>query len=488
MAGEKIEGEFTIPSSTSVSASNSGGGATTVTVTAGASFLGDLITDFQTQLNNTRAPSSGSWTVSESNGRVSIACTGTASVPSFSLDWTSTALRDTLGFTKNINYPTTADLLEAALGYGDFTNGAGYLCNESSGDLSPVFGSGTLADASSPTYSNLGPRGGDDKAVGFDSASDGFNGGNIHSPGSNDLAFVWVGNFTGTPSNFTAVFSKGDGSTGWIVFYNAGTLVFSGPVNSVSVAAPSGWHVGAVIIDQGTGKIRVGHCSLISGTVTVSSEGTAEASYASSASLILGGGGTWLASAATPFSLAAFFITTGSGVATGLSANLSTALSNFAATFGTWTGSVQASGVWYSGCPIAADSDPKQAPTGDDGSWSISPTGRAYRLMSTEYFRHRNVRFSHVSKDRVWANDATVIGADWETFYLETQNGHHSWFEKGARVKVYWDNAGTLTELGNGDVEAWRMPQCTKLDDLRLPVNGWTGLVEINLGDLYTDQ
>jgi hypothetical protein len=50
---------------------------------------------------------------------------------------------------------------------------------------------------------------------------------------------------------------------------------------------------------------------------------------------------------------------------------------------------------------------------------------------------------------------------------------------------VYWNNAGTLTQVGSGTVSAWSMPRCTTLDELQLVSAGWTGLVEINLGDLY---
>lgn len=160
---------------------------------------------------------------------------------------------------------------------------------------------------------------------------------------------------------------------------------------------------------------------------------------------------------------------------------------NIAAVNAPQTGTSQAKGVWYPGRALAADTDPKQAIKGDDRSASRAPTGRVYSMGTTEYYRQRNVRFPFVPKTSVWAAEATLIGSDWETFYLETQGGHHSWFELGSRVVVYWDNAGVLATLGGGGVESWWMPECTKLDELQLSIPGFAGYVNITLGDLYSD-
>src|SRR5690606_19953587 len=92
-----------------------------------------------------------------------------------------------------------AQVTAALGGFGDFTGGAGYLFNEGSGDLSSVFGTpSTLTAGGTPTYGNPGARGGADKAVGFDSGSDVFSGGNYFNVGpSDDLIVVWCSNSTG---------------------------------------------------------------------------------------------------------------------------------------------------------------------------------------------------------------------------------------------------------------------------------------------------
>lgn len=102
----RVEARITAPAGVTVSATNSGGGPTSVTIPAGSYYLtaaggiSGLLAAFQSALNTTRAPSTGSWAVSldTTTGLVSISCTGT-----WSLSWTSTTLRDLLGFTANIS-------------------------------------------------------------------------------------------------------------------------------------------------------------------------------------------------------------------------------------------------------------------------------------------------------------------------------------------------------------------------------------------------
>ena len=404
-------------------------------------------------------------------------------------------LRDTVGFAYDFNYPQTAAQMATALGYGAWTSGAGYMCNESAGDLASVFGTPATLTATSLVYSIQGARGGNDRAIGFDAAGDNANGGNSFDvTGPDDLILAWTGYLTANPTASSTAISKvaaafasgwalaGSGGTGLTLYAGAGGGNLSGAV--ATAAHINQWHAGLAVIDRSTGKMRIALQNLSTGTQTVGAEGTASGSFTTAASFTLGSS-AWTSQAMTEMRFSAVYAVSGSGVATGLSANLSTALSGFATYMRSQTDTLAPSGAWFPGCNIAMDSDPKQAPAGDDGAWSMSPTGRGYKLMSSEYRRHRRVHFPYVTVDRVWANNATIAGADWETFYLETQNGHHSWFEVGARVKVYWDNAGVVTQLGSGAVGGWTMPQCTKLDDLRLPVEMFTGYVEIMLGDLY---
>src|SRR5678815_451182 len=256
---------------------------------------------------------------------------------------------------------------------------------------------------------------------------------------------------------------------------------------TTTIASPTlnSWYVGALVLERATNKMRCGWCPF-GGPPTVSSEIDASlvGDITGAGNLVFGS--SFGIDGCENMDTAFLAIGVGASYATGMSANLSTALSNFAATFAaTQTGTYAATGVWASGAPLAADTDPKQAPKGDDGVATIGPTGKVYGLVGNFYRRHRNLRFQYVAKNRVWSADATY-GEDYETWYLETQRGQHSWFSAFSPINVYWDNAGTATLLGNGVVTAgWKMPKPATLDEIELPVKGWTGLVNVNLGDLY---
>lgn len=98
----RFEAKITVPTGGwSVSATNASGGPSTVTIPAGDYYPSDLLSTLQTQLNASR-PSG--WTVTKDfgesgTGKVTISCGGVAT---FSIVWTSTTLRDVLGFTVNI--------------------------------------------------------------------------------------------------------------------------------------------------------------------------------------------------------------------------------------------------------------------------------------------------------------------------------------------------------------------------------------------------
>jgi hypothetical protein len=100
------EARFVVPSGVTVSATNSGGGPTTVTVPSGNYNQTTLITALVSALNTTRTPANWSGSLSTGptgTGRVTINCTGT-----WSLAWTSTELRDLLGFTAGYTSVTAA--------------------------------------------------------------------------------------------------------------------------------------------------------------------------------------------------------------------------------------------------------------------------------------------------------------------------------------------------------------------------------------------
>lgn len=111
--GGYIMGRFTVPSGVTISANNTVGGTDTVTVPAANYFIGgqatttaSLIADFESALNTDNP---NGWTVSLSTGaggtgRITI---NNTNVP-WSITWTSTLLRDLLGFTANISGVSSA--------------------------------------------------------------------------------------------------------------------------------------------------------------------------------------------------------------------------------------------------------------------------------------------------------------------------------------------------------------------------------------------
>lgn len=467
-----------------------------VYVVTGANVATGLSANLSTALTSFANAINATWTVARSadDSRITIA---NSYWPSY-LTFADTNMRSYCGFAYDFDYPQTPAQVTTALGgLGNFAGGAGYLCNEAAGNLASAFGTPATLTATSLTYSSLGARGGSDKAIGFDAGTDNASGGDVYDvTATDDLVVAWVGYLTGAPAATRALVTKFSAAAiGWYVQVNNSGEIYLGAWNTgvvqdfetAPVALPTKeWYVGIACIDRSTGKARVGTCGLRSGTTSVSAETIANAnSYANAGNLRLGQRDDAGVAAATESLFSAVYVTSGASVATGLSANLATALSSFATYMKSQTGTAAAKGVYVPNCPIAADSDVKQAPTGDDRSSTISPTGRVYSLASSEFYRHRNVRFSHVASQYVWANNATYANQDWETFYLDTQLAHHSWFSVGSRVKVYWNNAGTAMLVGSGTVDAWSMPKCVTLDELRLAVGNWTGLVEINLGDLY---
>jgi hypothetical protein len=484
--GDRADNAGAAPQSTKISAVYvvSGGG-----VAAGLSAnLSTVLASFASAIN-----SSFTVAISATDGRTTISNSFWPSYVTF-----SSTLRSTLGFAYDFDYPQTAAQAAVAIG-GTWTSGAGYLFDAASGNPASIFGTPSSLTASSITYSHLGARGGADLAIGFDNAADYADGGSVFDPGTGDLLVVGVAKWTAIPASGVTVVSKGvDGafSTGWAVFgdqsYDYGLIARDSGSQSVYFTDSVGFcvgepHVFIAVIDRSTGKMRFGTRGLLSGTTTTTSEVTSIGSVSGSPNFRIGSS-AWLG-APTTFQLSALYIVTGSGVATGLSANLSTALTSFAAYMKSQTGTMQAECLWIPGCSLSLDSgDPSVAPIGDDARATVSPDGNVYGTSETTFYHHRGLRFSRVAKSKVWANHATYVNADYETWYLDTQLGHHAWCIPFARVKVYFDNAGVATEVGGGDVAGWKMPNPTKLNQLRNAVDPWTGLVDVKLGDLFASE
>lgn len=105
-----VSATVTVPAAVAISVTNSGGGPTVVTITAGTYDVIDLLGQIEDDLDSQRAPSAGTWRVTvdttpDATGKVTITTTqGSA----FSITWTSTVLRDLLGFTADISSQTTS--------------------------------------------------------------------------------------------------------------------------------------------------------------------------------------------------------------------------------------------------------------------------------------------------------------------------------------------------------------------------------------------
>jgi hypothetical protein len=462
-----------------------------VYVGTGASAATGLSTNISTALTNFANAVNASWSVamSTTDGRITVANSFWPSAVSF----TNTTLRDVVGFEYDFNYPQTAAQMAMALGYGTWTSGSIWLCNESSGDLAPTLGSITLADGSTPTYSNQGARGGSDKAVGFDSNADSFGGVDAFDlTGTDDLILVYVGQHTASPSD--ALFSKYNGGTtrGWEVSGASGAMrfrLYDGAANTASAASlpTKVWYVGALVVDRSTGKMRCGHCA-IGSSPTVSSETTVTATDVSHSVAFAVNGSTWL-NGTTDFRLSYLAVVTGSGVATGLSANLSTALSNFASYMKSQTGTKQCRGVWFPDCPVfVAESDPRMAPVGSDARTSVSGSGDRITHVGVYHRYHRSISWSHVPIDRIREQSATYANASFRTFWDDTQlaRGDISWFYPGSSLCIVDHNGNILGEdmQTGGPAEGWGVTDPRAVEPKRADPNGWTGLWRVEIPEL----
>lgn len=502
----RIEALVSVPSGVSVSASNSG--ATSVSLTAGDYFwtaagsVSGLAAHFQSQLNASRAPSSGAWTVtvSTTTGQLSIGCSGTTAIPSFSLAWTSTALRDACGFTRDIDYPKTAAQLTADLGYGTWTNGVGYLCNEASGNLAPVFGSGSLVATNTPTYGSTGPRGGTDKAVGC-GASGSSLGSFVASDATladvgatDDILVVVVVESFGSGGTFSYLPIKGDTAATppyWriVAGSNLQLSVHDGTDNlSASIATPTAPCVLVGALSRATNKMAFGAQTLISGgggtqTVSALADASAIGSLSNSDFLRLGPGNNTSA-----LKIAAFYVVTGSGVAIGVPENIATAVANFAATFGTRTGTKQVRGMWRPNAPLfMADNSTKHAPRITDLRTTIGPTGQTYSLSGNSRREQTSLKWSYVEKSQVWESDTTLANASWEQFLDDTQFGvGHAWFGVSSPVQIY-DNAGFLVGQ-DANLDGWTILGVTSMNAKRTDARGYDGLWTIEIPRLVASD
>lgn len=253
---------------------------------------------------------------------------------------------DAIVFNGSAFYPqTAADVRMALGGLGTWTGGAGWKFDALSGNISALFGSPALTAGGTVNYSNPGARGGTDKAVGYGAAlTDAFAGGNNFDVNStSDLAIaavVYVRSYSGSRDFMN---KTGAGVVGWALWFNSSTLTIT-LINggnrwdaTVASAPAAGWYALLAAYDRAAGALRVGFVSLSTGVVSVGSAQapTAAINYSNASTFYIGSsqGGlqNWTGlGVETNLMVAAAYITTGSGVAAGLTTNLSAALTAFA--------------------------------------------------------------------------------------------------------------------------------------------------------------
>jgi hypothetical protein len=235
-------------------------------------------------------------------------------------------------------YPQSAAALQSAIGYGTWS--AGWGLDIASGNDTGLFGGVTLTAVSSPTYGTDGPTSlTTDLAIGFDSAADAFTGGdNFDLTAAGDLCIAWVGKHTGTPAGSRDWIGKFS-TTGYSIWRdNTGALKFAvvdniiaSPQASVSVTGlVDEWHVGIAVVDRAAGFLRIGVRGLTSGTSAVSSTAALSTLGNCDTAGLFSLGVHASSSPDTGVKFAALYVGAATGAAASMSANLSTALTNFA--------------------------------------------------------------------------------------------------------------------------------------------------------------
>jgi hypothetical protein len=242
------------------------------------------------------------------------------------------------------NYPTSVAEAHAALGFGVFDHG--WLCDDPSGNMAPAFGGLTLvAGGTGIIYGDPGPinNGAVDKTLGFGAPRTGkFDGGQAFDVGAgDDLLVAWVGMWRSLPSAFGSICGKVTATftNGWAVAGRDGTAIGLGlgPGDSLGVSLLAfgaaayhvgSWHVGIAAIDRSVGRACIGTRSVTTGTAMTNTSGSIDAQSVSTAASFSVGSSAWVP-ANDNFRLAALFIGKSVGAATGLPANVATALQNF---------------------------------------------------------------------------------------------------------------------------------------------------------------
>lgn len=437
-------------------------------------------------------------------------------------------------------YPLNASAMNDAVTAGTWS--AGWLCNESSGNLAAEFGGVTLTPSGAPTYGTPGPRGGIDKAVGFDS-TDAFVGGtsDFDVDGSSDLIIAAVVKLTGdlmTGTPCRIVHKRGGGagytlymtrnsptSAGFSMVLHDGTDQIFPSILTIDWAVHANtWIAVLAVVERATNTARVAAKSLATGELFIGpgADISAVGSMSNASAFNLG------SASQKPWYLAALYIGTGAGAASGMSAAMAPLVNGFANAIsaawsvamddsgvvtiansgwpssiawtsaalrdllgfgadmqdeGSVTGTKAARGVWFPSAALNVEgSDPRRAPRVTDLRTTTSPTGRVLGLVGPSFRRHRNITWELVPEFRVWEASADVPNNTWETFFADTQLGEHAWFGVSSPIQIY-DHAGNRVGQ-DADVSGWQITGLDSIDPKR--VGDWTGLWTVTLPEIVS--
>jgi hypothetical protein len=160
------------------------------------------------------------------------------------------------------------------------------------------------------------------------------------------------------------------------------------------------------------------------------------------------------------------------------------------------TGSQNFRGLYMPDCPLDLEGDPVRAPIVTDTRSTESPTGAVYSIGGTSKYRHRGLRFSHVTRARTFEGSSTPTYSSLEQWLKDTQwSAGHTWFSRGSKFQIYWDNGGTATIVGadlnsgSGPTNGWAFsPAVDSIDGVVKKASGsWLGMWSVDFPPIVSE-
>lgn len=237
------------------------------------------------------------------------------------------------GISQVDKFPRTPADLTTALGFGTWTTGALWTGDTPSGALNRVYGTPDFTASGSPLYSQAGPQGWD-RSVGFGSTTTTWAAGNnFNVATASDLFVVMVLKRIGSTSGQPAVLLKYSATAYWGITYSATNigLVCTGGGATLAQDLPlNAYGVLGGVIDRGTAKSRIAWRATDGSSSATGAETAAPvADFTNVNNLQLGRNSDSTDIAHVNLLVSHIYLVTGSGVASGASASLATALANF---------------------------------------------------------------------------------------------------------------------------------------------------------------